>query len=43
MVDLHTTPFTALVVIWVTADHRHIPVKLKSKVAVGSFVAELEN
>ncbi len=33
----------AVVEIWVTADHRHIPVKLKSKVAVGSFVAELEN
>lgn len=27
--------------IWVTADWRHIPVKIKSKVAVGSFVAEL--
>ncbi len=27
--------------IWVTADHRRIPVKIKSKVAVGSFVGEL--
>ena len=27
--------------IWVTADARRIPVKIKSKVAVGSFVAEL--
>ncbi len=27
--------------IWCTADHRHIPVLLKSKVAVGSFRAEL--
>ena len=27
--------------IWVTADNRHIPVRMKSKVAVGSFVAEL--
>ena len=27
--------------IWVTADARRIPVKLKSKVAVGSFVGEL--
>ena len=27
--------------IWVTADSRRIPVKIKSKVAVGSFVAEL--
>ncbi len=32
----------AKMVIWVTADHRHIPVKMKSKVAVGSFVAELK-
>jgi len=32
----------ATMVIWVTDDHRHIPVKMKSKVAVGSFVAELE-
>jgi hypothetical protein len=29
--------------IWCTADHRHIPVLLKSKVLVGSFKAELEN
>lgn len=29
--------------IWVTADHRHIPVQLKSKVAVGNFVAELNH
>lgn len=28
--------------IWCTADHRHIPVLMKSKVAVGSFRAELE-
>jgi hypothetical protein len=28
--------------IWCTADHRHIPVLLKSKVIVGSFRAELE-
>jgi hypothetical protein len=27
--------------IWVTADKRHIPVKIKSKVIVGSFVGEL--
>ena len=27
--------------IWVTADDRRIPVKIKSKVAVGSFVGEL--
>lgn len=27
--------------IWVTADDRRIPVKIKSKVVVGSFVAEL--
>ncbi len=33
----------ATMVIWVTDDHRHIPVKMKSKVAVGSFVAKLEN
>ena len=33
----------AAMVIWVTDDHRHIPVKLKSKVAVGSFVAKLEH
>jgi hypothetical protein len=27
--------------LWVTADHRHIPVKISSKVVVGSFVGEL--
>ena len=27
--------------IWVTADSRRIPVRIKSKVRVGSFVAEL--
>jgi hypothetical protein len=27
--------------IWITADNRRIPVRIKSKVAVGSFVAEL--
>ncbi|MCU0857281.1 MAG: DUF3108 domain-containing protein [Pontiellaceae bacterium] len=27
--------------IWVTSDHRHIPVKMTSKVIVGNFVAEL--
>jgi hypothetical protein len=27
--------------VWVTSDNRHIPVKIKSKVIVGSFVAEL--
>jgi hypothetical protein len=27
--------------IWITADNRRIPVKIKSKVVVGSFVAEL--
>ncbi|MEJ2723129.1 MAG: DUF3108 domain-containing protein [Deltaproteobacteria bacterium] len=31
----------ASVQIWVTADENQIPVKLKSKVVVGSFVAEL--
>ncbi|MDZ8119734.1 DUF3108 domain-containing protein [Pontiella agarivorans] len=31
----------AKIEIWCTADHRHIPVLLKSKVAVGSFKAEL--
>jgi len=29
--------------IWCTADHRHIPVLLKSKVKVGSFKTELES
>lgn len=32
----------AKVEIWCTADHRHIPILLKSKVIVGSFKAELE-
>lgn len=27
--------------IWVTADHRHLPLMIKSKVIVGSFRAEL--
>jgi len=27
--------------LWVTADKRRIPVKIKSKVVVGSFVGEL--
>lgn len=27
--------------LWVTADDRHIPVKIQSKVAVGSFIGEL--
>jgi hypothetical protein len=27
--------------IWVTTDKRHLPVRIKSKVIVGSFVAEL--
>lgn len=27
--------------IWVTADNRRIPLRIKSKVKVGSFVAEL--
>ena len=31
----------ARIQIWVTADHRRIPVRLKSKVAVGSFVGDL--
>ncbi len=31
----------AKVRLWVTADHRRLPVKLTSKVIVGSFVAEL--
>lgn len=31
----------AKIQLWVTADHRRIPVKIKSKVAVGSFVGEL--
>ena len=31
----------AKIQLWVTADNRHIPVKIKSKVIVGSFVGEL--
>jgi len=31
----------AKIQVWVTADHRRIPVRLKSKVVVGSFVGEL--
>lgn len=31
----------ARLLIWVTADERRIPVKLQSKIAVGSFTAEL--
>ena len=31
----------ARMLLWVTADERRLPVKLKSKVIVGSFVAEL--
>ena len=31
----------AKIQVWVTADNRHIPVRLKSKVVVGSFVGEL--
>lgn len=31
----------AKIQIWITADNRRIPVKLKSKVVVGSFVGEL--
>jgi len=27
--------------IWVTADERRIPVRIKSKVAIGSFIGEL--
>lgn len=29
--------------IWCTADHRHIPILMKSKVLVGSFKAELDS
>ncbi len=32
---------TAKIKLWVTADERKIPVKIKSKVVVGSFVGEL--
>jgi len=31
----------AKIELWVTADHRKLPVKIKSKVAVGSFIGEL--
>lgn len=31
----------AKILLWVTADHRKLPVKIKSKVAVGSFIGEL--
>jgi hypothetical protein len=31
----------AKIQVWVTADHRRIPVQIKSKVAIGSFVGEL--
>ncbi|MFZ0484922.1 MAG: DUF3108 domain-containing protein, partial [Desulfobacterales bacterium] len=31
----------AKIQMWVTADKRRIPVKIKSKVVVGSFVGEL--
>jgi hypothetical protein len=31
----------AKIQIWVTADHRRIPVRLKSKVIVGSFIGDL--
>ncbi|WP_373498173.1 DUF3108 domain-containing protein [Desulfococcus sp.] len=31
----------AKIELWVSADHRHIPVRIKSRVAVGSFVGEL--
>jgi hypothetical protein len=31
----------AKIQIWVTADKRRMPVKIKSKVLVGSFVGEL--
>jgi hypothetical protein len=31
----------AKIELWITADDRHIPVKLKSKVVVGSFTGEL--
>lgn len=27
--------------IWVTADEKHIPIRIKSKIAVGSFIADL--
>jgi hypothetical protein len=33
----------AKIELWCTADHRHIPVRMKSKVLVGNFKAELES
>ena len=29
--------------LWITSDHRHIPVKIASRVAVGSFIGELQS
>ena len=31
----------AKIKLWVTADHRHIPVKIASKISIGHFVGEL--
>ncbi len=31
----------AKIQVWVTADHRHIPVRIKSKVIVGNFIGDL--
>jgi hypothetical protein len=31
----------AKIKLWVSADHRHIPLRIESKVIVGSFVGEL--
>lgn len=31
----------ARIQLWISADHRHLPIKLKSKVIVGSFTGEL--
>jgi hypothetical protein len=31
----------ATIQVWVTTDKRHIPVKIRSKVVVGTFVGEL--
>ena len=31
----------AKIQLWVTADHRRIPVRIKSRVVVGSFTADL--
>ena len=33
----------AKIKLWLTADHRHIPVKIASRVAVGSFIGELQS